>query len=226
MILSESEKKRIKGLYGLVTEAETAPPPDESVLIAKKNPFNVSSEIYDKLIYDTRTGIGGLAGVGEGIFFRTYNEKLKDGDYFLKYDRDCLTDFIWKKIKPLLDSLVGKNVRGREDNFLHFTEVSDIQSRLIINSLFKISPNSIYAPTILHFYLKDDNDKTHSFTYYPARNPARNSFEDRFGKGLSPDSQDKLLKFLSDELNPLLDIKKLPDSCFEIREIKREKTDF
>ena len=224
MILSESEKNRIRGLYGLVTEADTAPPPDESVLIAKKNPFNVSSEIYDKLIYDTRTGIGGLASVGEGIFFRTYNEKLKDGDYFLKYDRDCFVDFIWGEIKPVLDSLVGKNVRGNKDNFLYFEEVNvnDSYKNFIINNLFEVKPGSVYAPTILNFYLKDDSDKTHSFIYIPSRN----TFKDHYGKGLSPDSEDKLLKFLSDELKPLLDIKKLPDSCFEIREIKRKQTDF
>jgi hypothetical protein len=224
MILSESEKNRIRGLYGLLTEADaSAPPPDESVLVAKKNPFNLPKEIYDKILteYDIITG-SALLGVEKGVGFRKYNEKLKDGEYFLKYDRDCFVDFIWGEIKPVLDSLKGKSVRGSKDNFLYFKEVNDLQKHLIINNLFEVSPNSVYAPTILTFYLKDDEGRTLHYTYLPERD----SFKDPYGRELSPESNDKLLKFLSDKLKPLLDIKKLPNNCFEIREIKRKETDF
>lgn len=224
MILSESEKNRIKGLYGLVTEADASvPPPDESVLITKKNPFNLPKEIYDKILTEYDSIIGSaLLGVEKGVGFRMYNEKLKDGEYFLNYDRDCFVDFIWGEIKPVLDSLKGKSVRGNKDNFLYFEEVYDIQRNLIINNMFEVSPDSVYALTALKFYLKDEKGDTQSFTYYPKRDV----FQNQYSRELSPESNDKLLKFLSDNLKPLLDIKKLPDNCFEIREIKRKQTDF
>jgi hypothetical protein len=87
--------------------------------------------------------------------------------------------------------------------------------------LFNISPNSVYAPTLLNFFLEDDVGRTLMYSY----RPEKDSFISNDGD-LSPESYDKLLKFLSDNLKPLLDIKKFPDNCFEIREIKREKTDF
>jgi len=86
MILSESEKDRIKGLYGLVTEADTsAPPPDESVLVEKKNPFN------DVKFKD---------------FIRGYSPELKDGDLFtiFKPDKDKILNDINSKI-------YGKTIR-------------------------------------------------------------------------------------------------------------------
>jgi hypothetical protein len=85
MILSESEKNRIRGLYGLVTEAETAPPPDESVLVAKKNPF--------------KNGEYNIAA-------RKYSPNMRDGELFtiLKPNDKKILDEINSRIS-------GKKVR-------------------------------------------------------------------------------------------------------------------
>ena len=217
MILSESEKNRIKGLYGLVTEAETAPPPDESVLVAKKNPFK------DKKFKDA---------------WQTYKSKMVDGDLFYVVDKTA--------IPKLVEEFYNNNFKGKtfragsynEDDIFKFNDFGEIDmidyyhpEQLIFKNLktkeedmktkngydfhgYYIFSAPSYLPK-LEFKINDnyigfmgkrqENQPYFSFYKLIPENQI-NKFENMFKENLS--------------------VKNLPDEIFEIRKIQREKTDF
>jgi len=213
MILSESEKNRIKGLYGLVTEADTAPPPDESVLIAKKNPFK-----YDEY-KEAR---------------QLYSNKLKDGDLFFKInDIDEFVNYSFthnKKIaNEFVKELVGKTIRlnykNGEDKIF---EIIDIECT-----------NGDFDGLSLYFNLKMKNEQGDiisdglSFRYsfgFIAQFENQKTTSDKIANFLES-LVDKMIKTTgirrhTNAFLPNSNLDLVPDEYFEIREIKREKTDF
>jgi hypothetical protein len=92
IIISESEKKNILSLYETTT---VAPPPSESILVVKKNPFKYPE-------YESAR--------------RKYSKDLKDGDLF--YVENGYDAFISKLEKTFntefINNLVGKKTRWND----------------------------------------------------------------------------------------------------------------
>ena len=210
MILSESEKNRIRGLYGLVTEAETTPPPDESVLVDKKNPFN------DRNFEKAR---------------QPYRSSLKDGDLYVNIHTYKMGEFVKKQLSDLL---VGKTFRMVSDDVI--MKFGDINFVGLINwdkmNWLDISLNGNIGQNINiieKIYFDEVNDNTfldyiELFTY--KGNSGVNKMvgqyvknQKRYDAGYGDmDKMDEILKPFT--------LPNLPDEYFEIRKIQRKKTDF
>lgn len=233
MILSESEKNRIKGLYGLVTEADaSAPPPDESVLVAKKNPFN--DEQFFK-------------------FIKNYSSKMKDGDTFMVFDDSNLKSYLLKQVNQ---NLIGKELRmqGRGDDKIkkfdtNFTDLSMNTDMLdymdyVNNSKGQLNQKgfnniknsfpffSIYTPIQDKFRWSIDNyaNNNPSKILIDGLDPLNISYSYHTGNpnypGTSWSSLDESNKKITDFLIPLISYGSLPNEFFELRQIKRRETDF
>jgi hypothetical protein len=227
MILSESEKNRIKGLYGLVTEGDSAPPPDESILVANKNPYKYSE-------YESAR--------------RLYNKNLVDGDMFYiikrldgEYGYFGNLSGLYNKISlDVCKDILGKNVRLFEED-----KILSIGNDVIIGSDDRIR--------VLGFELKNtdkwlwvfedkkcsiDEPRTHGGRLGIPTNLRTNTISRGWGyTGIKVPE-----KFTSVIVNKIVEIKKItnnlsmdksesrivniPDEYFEIRKIQREKTDF
>ena len=229
MILSESEKNRIKGMYGLVTESESAPPPDESVLLMKKNPFNAPKEIYDRLTSVISYNDGTRLKNRKKNVINEYSKDLQDGDVYVAVNEDCLEKKLLETIKKGLSGMVGKRFRGSDDNFyiigdkdrLDFEEILSVRSGMF-NSIDKIHlPSRVLIPL---------QDGENTLSYYPEKDRIIGYYMIDYGRNSSElidkETEQKLVNYLNQHLKPLLHRNNLPDDCFEIREIKREQTDF
>ena len=210
MILSESEKNRIRGLYGLVTEADAStPPPDESVLVTKKNPFK-----YDEY----------------KDFRQPYSKKLKEGKKFF-----TIADGQYDNIKKDLDEYLKKSINGKTfrasfynkssdklykfgDNFdLKGVDVSwnsfterELNNSDIINTIFFSHNKQIYPKTETYLTTKTSGYPAYINLGYETH---------KFDKWMYPISN-----FLNQKTSEF--IVNSPDEYWELREIKREKTDF
>ena len=208
MILSESEKNRIKGMYGLVTESESAPPPNESVLIAKKNPFK-----YDEY-KDAR---------------RFYNSELKDGDLFFKInDTKDFINFVYEYNKKMatdfVKDLIGKKIR------LEWRDGTDRIYEFI--DLKCVDGDYDDYQTSFDIKMKDDKGEIVTSEMSMGRYGinmlgTKTSKLDDFMKPIG----NKLIKTNAvrhsvDAFLPSSKLHLAPDEYFEIREIKREQTDF
>jgi len=207
IVITEEEKQTIKRLY------ESAPPPDESVLVTKKNPFN-NKEYLDMLIVDNAD------------YLRKYNKDMVDGDIFLVYDKDKVDEYF----ELIADEIYDKHFRGKSIRYVDYKEDTDKTHKLsdsprryekhychmcvgkmYLNTTFSYGVREIHfpKPRIKYYY---DGDKFD--TLYP-RNKAT----------ISDDTKNKLRKvFLT--YKDRFHISKLPDEFFEIRKIVRTKTDF
>ena len=217
MILSESEKNRIKGLYGLVTEADTAPPPDESVLVAKKNPFS-NSKYND--------------------FLQPYNSKMVDGDKFYVFN-----GFRNHYVKnTLFEDLEGKTFRYKDriytytngNNYMRDgVEITHISMDDDITKVLR-NENVIESVTL---EIPDYMGLIGMGSIY--ENEIRLDFNSNMWTGWEEDRYDgrgKLLKYKFDEwMTKLKDylipkvtqiFKESPDKNWELRQVKRKKTDF
>jgi len=237
MILSESEKNRIKGMYGLVTESESesAPPPSESVLLMKKNPFNAPKEIYDRLTSLVSYNDGTIRKKREKNVFNRYSKNLQDGDVYVVINEDCLEKKILETIKKGLSGMVGKRFRGSDDNFyiigdkdrLDSEEISSVSLGMFSSIL------GVYLPLKVIIPLQDSKSALYYFPQDGFINGRINSYQIQKGYNsrhtsnlVDRETEQKLLNHLNQHLKPLLHRNNLPDDCFEIREIKREQTDF
>ena len=203
MILSESEKNRIKGLYGLVTEAETAPPPDESVLVAKKNPFN----------YEEYKGA-----------IRGYSSDLKDGDLFtntfLPFGDYSVSDYVKNSMD---ENFKGKDFRFISKSYDSINQYKDIKfygPKIQNNITYYTYNNRVIMFFKKHMTKIDINLQSGEFKYFTNVGTGE-SVETNYTK-LSKESENKILTIL----RKIFNIKNIPDECFEIRKIQREKTDF
>lgn len=228
MILSESEKNRIKGMYGLVTESESAPPPSESVLLMKKNPFNAPKEIYDRLTSLVSYIDGTRPKNREKDKFNPYSKYLQDGDVFVVINGNCLQKKLLETIKKGLSGIVGKRFRGSDDNFYIIGDKDRLDSKEISPirvHMFNPMLKSVYfLPPRVIIPLQDSE----SVLYYTPQD----GFDGLINNGrhtpnlVDRETEQKLVNHLDQHIKPLLHRNNLPDDCFEIREIKREQTDF
>ena len=222
MILSESEKNRIKGLYGIITEAETAPPPDERELVVKdKNPFKYTE--YE----DAR---------------RKYSPDLKDGDRFYQMKNNEEKTFLhssywgsdfgkglyYNTFKDIFKPLVGKTIRNNKTDEIYKidpfhlkydrftkdwvveTDLNELFELIIPNNseayLYKNTPNSMGGYTKIEL---NDEDK------------------EIYGKFIN--YVRSLLKDFVNQINSYKDeknISTIPDEYFDIFKVKRRQTDF
>ena len=206
MILSESEKNRIKGLYGLVTEADaSAPPPDESVLVAKKNPFK------DKSIMDMVTK--------DGKFIR-YDKDLVDGDTFLSYNSGNIKQYFQSIGEDFFNrNFLGKTIRYIE-NGTDYTKKLEEKNLYIIDDTSYITPKTLYGfrelgfkyPWITYDFNKDIVEGGRLGFSGPEYD-------------ISEETKNKLLQIFRGNKDKF-SMSNVPDEYFEIRKIQREKTDF
>jgi len=203
IIISESEKNHIKNLY----EAETAPPPDESVLVAKKNPFKYPE-------YESAR--------------RIYSSDLEDGDMFYEMDTKYYSDKREEieKIKNLfLPSLNNKTARFNDDIYTFLTTpINEFGGggTMDIGEINIKKNDESYTRMYNVFYLP--RDKTIRF-YYPG---IKTYSVEKFGEhALTFPKISELFSKQHDEINEKYkNITTLPDEYFEIRKIQRKQTDF
>jgi hypothetical protein len=214
LIITEEDKTRIRKLY------ETATPPSESILIAKLNPFKEQSYF----------NIPELPREKWETARRPYSSYLKDGDLFTVvsvYDENELEKFVTNEF---VTNLQGKTIRI-DDKILTFG--SNIKIPYVsLNRFDKVLENQSFVnrvaiqseetfryeeSNIKYFNLIDNTIESSSeykryekTTYYdsPPYSEWQKSLMNTFKK-------------ISSEM-----ITKIPDEYFEIRQIKREKTDF
>jgi hypothetical protein len=216
LLITEDEKKYIKSLY----EDKTLLPPSESILIDNKNPFK-------HLEYKDAQ--------------REYSSNLKDGDRFYEIKFYNFHKFIDNFFADLYRSFVGKTIRINSED-----EIAKIEEFFIkeLQVEFESSDKGIKNVTISFRY------KIGLFTYritisynngkfgpiislreeYRSSSPKLTLPEELITSTNQIDLYrafnsigEQMKKKCTEILNNLQNI---PDDCFEIRQIQREKTDF
>lgn len=225
MLLSESEKNRIKSLYGFVTEAEIAPP-DESRLIANKNPFKYE-EFKDARTFYSPSMING------DRFYQIKGEKING--YLNQNMTSNLTDYYQKNIfRKIEEQIEGKTVRipqtdkistitveysdywgmgNVEDNWYQVT--IDNTSENIDLLKFNIDLNLSYIGTIKVRY-QQNLDTSLLLPFGTASKYIPNSFKDYIKQTINT---------IVNGMEPFK-MSNFDDHNFEIREVQRKQTDF
>lgn len=204
MIINESEKKRIKSLYGLITEDA---PPSESVLVAYKNPFK-----YEE--YESAR--------------RVYSASLVDGDmFYVQFDKELplkLQDE--KEMKGLQTILVGKTINIEDEIY----KIISIKSEYLgskgsyyirLENSSKYDSNYPYQTLRVKFDTYGKYHPSNTLKYSLQKGDNRKDFSVT-GEGLSRLG----MEIIKNMDNTKIEYKDLPDENFEIRKIQRQKTDF
>jgi len=235
MILSESEKNRIKGLYGLMTEAETAPPPDESVLVDKKNPFKYPQ-------YENAR--------------KEYKKELVDGDLFYVVDKEKLREILINEVKKygiqFVNSLNNKTFRMNDTLYkFSLSNLTESIGKELIKEIGTSNYTSIFLSPINIGILDSENMMEYkTFAYVPKSGlyMSDSTFGNNFANELlflntenegsvflNPVYYDMVSRISNKNINQnwLNFIKSkipnasiFPDDLFEIRKIQRQQTDF
>jgi hypothetical protein len=194
LVISESEKKEILSLYEVTT-----PPPSESVLVAKKNPFKYPE-------YESAR--------------REYSSDLKDGDmfYIAPNINEYHTEVFKKFTNEFLNSLKNKTIKSN-DNIYTFLGTSMSES---VNS-YDYEIGFIYIksndgePEFYDVYHNSDTSTGKELLYFKSRN----------GRIIiSSPMLDDLFSKKYNEFKENHKVESLPDELFEIRKIQRLQTDF
>ena len=193
LIISEEEQKHIKKLY----EAETTPPPSESVLVVNKNPFKYNEYINAR---------------------KFYGSSLKDGELFFK-KTDGFNKYIQEELSKKIE---GKTLRGMWNN-------RDVVIQ--INTLFVFTKDDGVVGTqcvnSLKFNGLIDGSEQNSINYFI--NPGTEiTFEQTLFYRSLGDATIKLVnpQSFKSVIFSVSNWNLIPDEYFEIRQIKREQTDF
>jgi hypothetical protein len=212
MVINENEKNRIKSLYGLMTE--TAPPPNESVLVAIKNPFKYNE-------YQTAR--------------KFYNPSLKDGEMFFLYKRNELEDYIKSKIKESFDN---KTIRyQRLDTPQKVDNIGILRSEFFSQTgnedattvSLKLTEPGTQCISFFRMQLRDENGESEEgsiffepkvgFVYYEFTTwSPRKTYKVNIQVPSNESIKSKVFSFSNWNT--------IPDEYFEIRQIKRQNTDF
>lgn len=238
MLLSESEKNTIRSLYGLVNEDETVPP-DESVLIANKNPFKYGEYLTSR---------------------RFYNQGLKEGDTFF-VAKPTLTNYIEEKIKENFDNKTLRFSKTNSNEDIIGTLVSDTKFKVYTTPPVgvKLKQTSVGTQCIEYFVLlitKDSKDPSSSTLGTSADgiyfNPQIGfeylivSDEDEYLQSFNRDIENIRKKSATNWISKSQVVKinvpsnsavkskvfsfsnwnTIPDEYFEIRKVQRKQTDF
>jgi hypothetical protein len=212
MIISEQERSRIKSLYGLLSESV---PPEESVLVANKNPFK----------YDEHRNAR-----------KEYSGSLKDGELFYVLDNSYLENIkneIEKKEKSFLSNLIGKTLRysvsdfqkNKEYEFMVGNRMGGDEYKTMVCELTKVDDNnrSFLKCKLDNGVVKNFDDCLTIFStdgiYFDVVRGFGSSY-------LSFDGVNKLYKNQIGVQKKKTDLVEIPDEYFEIRRIVRQKTNF
>ncbi len=208
-IITESQEKLMLQLV----EAELGP--EESVLVAKKNPYK-----YEEF-KDAR---------------RRYLPSLKDGERFFEFDKELNEEFGENKIVDFYKTLLlNKTVRGNDDKTY---TIKDIKANYYPTDLEYAYPTVTRPPRYyFHLYLNfDDIGELGACATVGFDKPAANCEIIKLTGSLAKLNvqepykeqiyvSDKLLQFL-DENQPKFSRADYPDEGFEIRQIQKQNTDF
>jgi len=202
ILISEEDKKHIKKLY----EAETAPPPDESVLVAKKNPFKYPE-------YESAR--------------RVYSADLKDGDLFYKNVNNYpLTDFLDEFNLEFLKNLKDKTVR-HNDKIYTIIGLANINEEVTFlgkgHEIGTVVIKKSDSPEMIPYsvFLKWDYQYRNVNLFFEA---VENYYGyDNFSSSLINDLYEK--KYREDFVEKHKEQNR-DDKYFEIRKIQRRQTDF
>lgn len=195
VIISESEKKNILSLYE--QSKFPIPPPKNSVLISKKNPYR-----YDELSNAKQS----------------YSTKLKDGDMF--YILGILPDeYNKEKIREKINDEFGKSLINKTIKDPTTNEVFTIK-KFYRNDYPKIGRFELDDGNMIDMVLNFNSDKS---KYTTIR--IYDTFDSYFiVPKLSEYYNDFLNERISEVEKS--EIKNIPDEYFEIRKIITPKSDF
>jgi hypothetical protein len=213
IIISESDRKHIKKLYESKIES---PPPNESILVIEnKNPFK-----YDEYT-DAR---------------REYSKDLKDGDLFYVIKYPNFRKYVVEKFKPLYNNFIGKTIRikSKDDIVMiqpNHREVSYMPRIILkdgsISFHYKIEGYD-YSIYVLYndnkfngSIVRDEYENTIIKKKYPMEYVRKETYFEIYDALYSISENMK-----KEYLNIFNDLSSIPDDCFEIRQIKRQQTDF
>ena len=248
IVISESERKHIMNLY-------EAAPPSESVLVAKKNPFKYDEYADARRKYDKelKTGDRFFIDNSQDINQYYYNELVKFGNEIVESlygktirDDDTLYKIIGKSDEDVSNDILSNFLNSKRNtwkniilNPVTITTVSDVNEQSsVFNQILPKSPNlkltNVYFPvlyisdiSLLNFsdVVKKPNDLIVSFKGLAFWNALQlNEYGLNISNTIdSPSLSDYVKNKFNSELFKLSDI---PDEFFEIREIKRQQTDF
>ena len=216
MKINENEKKRIRTLYGLITENV---PPQESEIIAKKNPYK-----YEE--YKTAR--------------RGYSEDLVDGDLF--YNKEEIDKYIKEnskeiEIDSLRDNIKDKKIRISIGVYIEPAKLrEDFVGTFQILNVFRDG----YSQQI-DFFLKDLNNSSNNTYDYRLKFTRSNEFTitpndensevmKKFKQYILNNNEESLKKLkdliIQNRLDTLSKVENLDDDLFEIRKVKKIKVDF
>ena len=195
IIISETERKNILSLY---ESTNVAPPPSESILIAKKNPFKDNNYVNAR---------------------KFYNPSMKDGDLFFENSnnfRTYLEDELNKK-------LIGKTVRGILGTIDVIIEIKDLD--VFIKRDDNLGTQCIES--MVFRGTMGDGAKEERFDYEINPGTVM-SFEDYLVNVSMGVREVKLSnpQALKTVIFSVSNWNLIPDEYFEIRKIQRQKTDF
>jgi hypothetical protein len=215
MIINENEKNRIKSLYGLLTESA---PPEESVLVANKNPFK-----YEE--YKNAR--------------KFYSSNLKDGDLFFITKgtsgwKDGLTDYLSSKIKENFDNKTIRYKRLDDLSTDHigvlrseYFDTTGNRSKLVLSlkeenpgtqciNFFTLQLRDQSGKTIIGDIFFDSKEGFKYVSYYSQYQKKDITFK------VEVQSNDSI----KTKVYSFSNWNTIPDEFFEIRKIQRQKTDF
>ena len=212
LIISESEKKKILSLYETSKKVlSISPPPSESELVIRKNPWRDSEYENARRFYSPSLKDGELFSVIIGddrllseILLKNIQKllngkKIKEGDVFYTFGNNINVESIgFRDISKLGgdDSLI-KEIKIKVPNDFRgvtFWETSSLTLNLIDNTY--------------RYWSKEKYGDEYDYTEYTAYEWIKN-----------------IIDFIKGQTNSTT-LKSLPDDFFEIRKIQREKTDF
>jgi len=218
MILSESEKNRIKGLYGLITESETVPPPNERELVVRdKNPFKYTE--YE----DAR---------------REYSADLKDGDRFyvskelgpfMGYlnmgGKPYNTFYDVELFYPIFKDLVGKTIRALDKDEIKQIKKIHVSKDSTYCEIYW--SDSVSEKTRLVIDINGDAYNKTSIVFTSEKTELSNDELNHYSSlikyvvNLLKELKTKLEKFSNKD-----NWAEIPDIYFDIYKVKRQQTDF
>jgi len=212
IIISESERSYIRKLY----ESESAPPPDEYVVVAIKNPFKDDEYVSAR---------------------RGYSSYLKDGDLFTALTYKSVNGLDARNfiLNILKEKLSGKSVRisdkilvfGRQIEISNI-RVSPFEKVLTSNSFIEdVTLKSYEFQSIFDPYNYEVNfDLLDNEFWYRERKWSYGTTYTIGGMVRKKPTgwSEKLITTFKDFSSKI--ITELPDEYFEIREIRRRQTDF
>lgn len=208
MILSESEKNRIKGLYGIINEQYSDYEIiNNSKLVKYKNPFNDLNTLREITDEDGNVII--------------YNRNLDEGQLFLNSKYKALRIDLLNKVKEeLKKGLLNKTFKDTDGNTYMFTKNIIDNVRIVFKTKagYPIN-NEYYGGTSVVLF--NFGDKQNNIVFNLSNNDITTSVIE-----LPENTKIRLKEYFEKNIKELLLLKVFPDGYFGINKIQRQETDF